>query len=322
MKFYAGVGFATILLCTLACAADKDDDDDAPKSATDGLLLTADQQRAAGIVVAHPVNASAPSRIGALGVVLDPSDAIEDTGNADAADAAARAATAELSRAQGLYAAGAGASLKAVQAAQADEAHARTQAQAARAKLTSRWRPLVSMNADARQKLLTALTSGATLLVRADLPGRHVLGEVPQKAQITADGVEVEGHTLGVLAHGAADAQGASVLIEVDNPPTGLGPGARIPVALLGTPRSGVAFARDAVLYDDSGAYVYKRLKKIAGDANDRYAAIRVQLIQRYGDGWLGTGIDDDDDIVVHGAGVLWSLQGLSGKSAGDDGDD
>jgi hypothetical protein len=32
-------------------------------------------------------------------------------------------------------------------------------------------------------------------------------------------------------------------------------------------------------------------------------------------------GVDDDDDIVVHGAGVLWSLQGVGAQQHDDDED-
>jgi hypothetical protein len=311
-----------LIMCSLPSFAD-DDDDDAPKGPTDGLpTLNPEQQRAAGVVTAHPVNASVPLRIDALGVILDPSEFIEDNGNVESYDAAAHAASAEVDRLQGLFKAGAGASLKTLQAAQSDEAHARTQAQAAHAKMAARWRPLASMQNDARQKLIATLASGRSLLARADVPGRHILGDPPQKALLIVDGVEVEAQVLGVLARGAADTQGVSVLLDASNPPTGLGIGARMPVQLLGVARSGVSIARDALLYDKDGAYVYQQLKQKPGDDKVRYGIERVQLIAAYGDGWLVTGIDDDDNIVVHGAGVLWSLQGLAGKSADDDDDD
>jgi hypothetical protein len=49
---------------------------------------------------------------------------------------------------------------------------------------------------------------------------------------------------------------------------------------------------------------------------------VRIKLLQAHGDGWLVEGVDDDDNIVVHGAGVLWSLQGILGHAAGDIDDD
>jgi hypothetical protein len=48
---------------------------------------------------------------------------------------------------------------------------------------------------------------------------------------------------------------------------------------------------------------------------------VKVTLLLAYGDGWLVDGVDNDDDIVVQGAGVLWSLQGLGGLAVDDDQD-
>jgi hypothetical protein len=39
------------------------------------------------------------------------------------------------------------------------------------------------------------------------------------------------------------------------------------------------------------------------------------------GDGWLVDGVDDDDEIVVGGAGVLWSLEATGGRVVDDDND-
>jgi hypothetical protein len=45
-------------------------------------------------------------------------------------------------------------------------------------------------------------------------------------------------------------------------------------------------------------------------------------LLAPYGDGWLVQGVDDDDDIVVRGAGVLWSLEGVGTRASDDDEDE
>jgi hypothetical protein len=87
--------------------------------------------------------------------------------------------------------------------------------------------------------------------------------------------------------------------------------------------RKGMLLPRDALLYDDNGAYVYKLLTaKTPAEKNARYAPAKVQLLVPYGDGWLVEGIDEDDNIVVHGAGVLWSLQGVGAAQQPDDADD
>ena len=71
-----------------------------------------------------------------------------------------------------------------------------------------------------------------------------------------------------------------------------------------------------------SGSQRAARPSTGSADKQARYAPVRVKLIQPHGDGWIVDGIDDDDDIVVHGAGVLWALQGIIGRAAGDNDDD
>jgi hypothetical protein len=138
---------------------------------------------------------------------------------------------------------------------------------------------------------------------------------------LSVDGIQVPGRVLGTLRE-TTDLQSVGLLIEVPNAPTGLGPGARIPLALLTTERKGLLLPRDALLYDDAGTYVYKQLKKNADATKTSYAAVRVTLLLPYGDGWLVEGVDDDDNIVVRGAGVLWSLQGMGDQQHADDDDD
>jgi len=129
---------------------------------------------------------------------------------------------------------------------------------------------------------------------------------------------QVPGRILGTLKQ-SSESQSVGLLLEVQNAPAGLGPGARVPVTLLTEQRSGLLLPRDAILYDESGAYVYKQLMAKAGDDKARYAAVRVTLLVPYGDGWLVDGVDDDDNIVVRGAGVLWSLQGVGVTALDDD---
>jgi hypothetical protein len=287
--------------------------------------LTGEQQRAAGIAVAHPLAAKAPERIEALGLVLDATTLISDVGESTVAAAAEQSASAELARLHALYEGGAGASRKMLEAAQADQARARAQAEIAAARLALRWGPLAALPIDARQRLIEASASGRSLLVRADLPGRHVLGDHPGKAVLDVDGIQVPGRVLGILRQ-TTELQSVGLLIEVPNAPGGLGVGARVPVAVLTAERRGMLLPRDALLYDESGAYVYKQLaEKTQPDKAQpdkaRYAPVKVHLLLPYGNGWLVDGIDAGDNIVVQGAGVLWSLQGV-GAQQPDDADD
>jgi len=304
---------------SLIAIGDDDDDKAADSGApTSQPSLSSEQQRAIGIVVARPVAAKAPERIEALGLVLDATTLISDVGETTAAAAAERTASTEVARLHALYSGGAGASLKMLEAAQADQAKAQAAAELAAARFSMHWSPLAALPVAARQKVIEASTSGHTLLLRADVPGRHTLGTILSKAVLDVDGIEVPGRVLGTLRQ-ATELQSVGLLIEVPSAPAGLGPGARIPVALLSAPRTGMLLPREALLYDENGAYVYKQLSKKTPAEKARYAPVKVNLLIPYGDGWLVDGVDDDDNIVVHGAGVLWSLQGVGGQQHDDD---
>src|SRR5215467_4617027 len=168
--------FALALMLTLLApgvrGADQDDDDAQKNASGKTPTLNREQREAVGIVVVRAVKAAPAERVAAFGQVLDPSALIADLGEVDANRAAERAASAEVARLQGLYKAGAGASLKNLEAAQAEQAHARATADAASARFALRWAPLAS-NAARRQKLIDAIVAGKSALVRVDLPGQH-----------------------------------------------------------------------------------------------------------------------------------------------------
>ncbi len=310
---------AMVLTTTLARAAG-DDDDDAPKNAGSATpTLNKEQREAVGIVVAHAVKAKPAEGVAAFGQVLDPSTLIAELGEVDASRAAERAAAAEVVRLQGLYKAGASASLKNLEAAQAEQARARAQADTASTRFALRWAAIASGGAARRQKLIDSVAAGKSALVRVDLPGQHSIGALPETATLDIDGIAVKGRVLGVLSQ-ATEAQTASLLVEVEQPPAGLGVGARFAVALAGSARAGFLVPRGALIYEEGGAYVYHQLDAKPGDDNMRYARKQVTLLMPSGEGWLVDGVDDDDLIVVRGVGVLWSLEGI-GSMPGDDDD-
>jgi len=312
------IGIAMIVSMSRAVG---DDDDRVAASDKGGIPVLSDQQkRAVGIAVVHPLAANTPDRMQALGLVLDPTQLIADLGEEDSADVAERSSSAELARLRGLFSGGANASLRALEAAQTEQAKARADAQSATARVNLHWGPIVALSPQARAKLLDAAASGHSLLVRAELPGLHSLGELPAKAMLDVDGIQVPGHVLGALRQ-STEVQGVGLLIEVPHAPVGLGPGARVPIDLMTPPRKGFLLPRDAVLYDENGPYVYKQMARKAGVDKSQYTMVKVSLLQSSGGGWLVEGVDDDDEIVVSGAGVLWSMQD-AGAHAVDDDDD
>jgi hypothetical protein len=312
------------ILCSLASAGD--DDTPKPGDPAEAPGLNAEQQRAVNLQVAHPVAATAPERTSALGVVLDAVSLLSDASERTVAESQEQAASAEASRLRGLYKAGAGTSLKMLETAQAEEAKARAEALLAVARFAQHWGPLANAESRTaspaiRQQQWDALTSGRSLLVRADLPGQHIVGALPSRAVLDVDGIEVAGRVLGPLAQ-FSDTQSAGLLVQIDHPPPGLAAGARVPLWLYGAERTGMLLPRDAILYDENGAYVYKQTGRRTAGEKTRYVTVKVTLLMPYGDGWLVQGVDDDDAIVVQGAGVLWSLEGVGARAAGDEDED
>ena len=298
------------------------DEDDAPSPGTQSTVptLNAEQQRAVGLKVAHPVPAKAPERIDALGTVLDRTVLMADDSELAVASAQERAASSELARLHELYRGGAGASLKMLETAEAEDAKAGADARLAALRFAQHWGPLAGQPVEVRRKLLDAVASGHVALVRADLPGRHIVGSVPAAAMLDLDGIQVPGRVLGALEQ-PNDLQSAGLLIEVRNPPAGLSPGARIPLTLLSNERMGLLLPKDALLYGEDGAYVYKQVVPKTPAEKVQYVPVKVTPLVPYGDGWLVKGVDDDDEIVVHGVGVLWSLEGMGAHPVDDDDD-
>lgn len=280
--------------------------------------LSPEQQRAVGIIIAAAPAAKPPHRITAYGRVLDPALLVVDDGTLDSSRAAARAAAAETARLKGLYQR-ADTSLKALQVAETAQIEAQARAREAQAEFLLRWGPLAQLGDAQRAGLIEQLAAGRQLLLRADLPGRHSFGTLPRLALVDVDGIEVPARVLGALPETAAQMQSAGLLLQMSDPPAGLGPGARLPVVLEGKAREGCVVPDGALLYGDGGAYVYRLLPGKTKDGDSQFAPLQVTLLQPVGGGWLVTGLHADERIVIQGAGVLWSLQGLGNISDDDD---
>ena len=200
------------ILCSLAFAGD---DDDAPKP---GMLaqtpaLNAEQQRAVNLQVAHPVAATAPERTTALGVVLDATSLLSDESEQTVAEAQAAGGVGG-----GFSIAGSvqGGSRPLAQdardgAGRGSQGARRGSARGACALRSTggRWRRNRPRSGNSA---LDAVTSGRSLLVRADLPGQHIVGALPSRAVLDVDGIEVPGRVLGPLAQ-FSDSQSAGLLL-------------------------------------------------------------------------------------------------------------
>ncbi len=300
----------------------EDADDDAkpatPQQGSGSCALTQSQRQAVGIRIDHPMQMSSPAQIEAYGLVLDPVTLVTDAGHMDSTQAAADAAAADVARLDGLYRNNADASLKALQASRSLATEAAAQAQTAATTFKLQWGPLASLSAAGRRELIDGLGAGRHLLLRADVPGHQLLSSIAPRALVVVDGVSVAARVLGPLPRTDPQSQSTGWLLQIDNRPEGLGPGARAHVRLQAAPVDGVLVPAAALLYGEHGAYVYR---EVGGSGTDKsqYAAAPVKLLVRVGDGWLVDGLGRSDSIVVQGAGVLWSLEGISTFSAAEE---
>jgi hypothetical protein len=231
---------------------------------------------------------------------------------------AAAAAEAEATRLEHLYRDDAQVSLKALQAAQAQSAQASAQARAAALGFSLQWGPLASWGAGQQRALLEALTHGRQLLVRADVPAHPLGSTVDRHAVVAIDGVNVSARVLGPLLRADGPAQAAGWLLQLERTPGALGPGTRIEVRLQAAATSGLLVPAEALVYAEKGSYVYRR-HGTSSAAGFHYEAVPVRPLSRVGSAWLVEGLAPNDQVVVQGAGVLWSLQGVGSFSAAEE---
>jgi hypothetical protein len=307
------------LLAAVTYAGQERDGNAAPQAdAHPALALTDTQQRAAGIRVDHPVATVNAPQLEAYGLVVDPVALVTDLGRMESTQAAWHAAQADVARLAGLYRDNLNASLKSLQLAQAQASETGAQARAAAATFALQWGPVAALGAEERHALIDALSANRQVLVRAGLPGHPLADSVGPRALLEIDGVNVAAHVLGSLQRTDPQLQGAAWLLAVDRAPPGLRPGAHVRVLLERAPVKGFLVPAVALLYDEKGAYVYRNVGGNTGGKH-QYEAVAVQLLSAMGDGWLVSGLNASDAIVVDGAGVLWSLQGIGTFSAAEE---
>jgi len=283
------------------------------------LSLTLSQQQAVGIRTEYPLPLATAPALEAYGTVLDPLTLATDAGRMDSTQAAAAAAAADAARQQRLYSDEAQASLKALQASQAQAVEAAAQADAAAMTFRLQWGPLARWSASQRRALLEGLGSGRQRLLRAELPGQHVVSALEPTALVEIDGVNLTARVLGALPRSDAQSQSAAWLLLLEHAPEGLGPGAPALVRLRSAaPASGVLVPAAALLYAEDGTYVYRQVQAPGAD-KFVYAPVPVKPLARLGGAWVVEGLTRSDPVVVQGAGVLWSLQGISSFSAAEE---
>lgn len=311
----------TVLLpCMLlgAVSAAEPPEQPAPSGPAAVLSLTLSQQQAVGIRIEEPRPLTAAPQIQAYGTVLDPVTLVTEMGRVESTRAAATAAAADAARLERLYRDDTQASLKAVQAAQAQAVEAAAQARAAAVSFRLQWGPVAAWSVAQQNALLEAAGQGRVLLLRADVPAGQLGGAVPRSAMVQVAGVMLTARVLGPLPRTEAQSQRAGWLLQLPQAPEAIGPGARAAVQLQAAPATGLLVPTSALVYGEQGAYVYCQVTAPGADTS-HYKAVSVRPLARVGNASLLEGLERGDRVVVEGAGVLWSLQGLGTFSAAEE---
>ena len=312
MKRAAWLSSCVLLAAVAAAAAERGDAPATP------LSLTASQQQAVGVRAERPLPLGSAVEIEAFGTVVDPLALLTDAGRLESTRAVAEAAQADAARLEQLYRDNERASLKAVQAARAQSIETQSQARAAQLAFRLQWGPLAAWSGSERRALLEALAGGERLLVRAAVPAYRLGAAVGPRALLDVDGVNVAARVLGPLPRVDPQSQSAAWLLEVGHGPQGFGPGARAGVRLETKPAAGLLVPATALVYSEDGAFVYRESRAAAPDSL-QYSPVPVRPLARVGAAWLVAGLGRGDQIVVQGAGVLWSMQGIGGFTAAEE---
>jgi hypothetical protein len=313
--------------CCGCCCASRaqvcaDDDDDQPQpslqpDSSGAYALTTSQQQAVGIRIDHPMPMASPQQVEAYGLVLDPVALVSDAGRVDSTRAAAAAAAADVARLDGLYRNNADASLKALQASRAQAAEAAAQAQSAATTFRLQWGPVAALDGARRGELIDALVAGRRLLLRADVPGHQLLGNIAPRALVIVDGISVAARVLGPLPRTDPQSQSAAGCCRSSTGRRAWARRARRSAA-AGRRRQRRAGARRGAAVRRSRART-----SIARSVTGSDSRSTRRRRSSCWDAWAMAGWSMDwgaaDSIVVQGAGVLWSLEGISTFSAAEE---
>jgi hypothetical protein len=220
------IALCAVFAFSLSAIGDEDDDEKAAASDQQAASpgLNEEQQRAVGIVVAHPLVAKAAERIEAFGLVLDATLLISDLGERSAA-AAARAFG--IGRIRAIARAIRGPApvhrSRCSKRRRPSRRERRRQVETARARFALHWGPMAALSMSRRAKASsTRRASGHSLLLRADLAGRHSVGAIAGESPVGCR--RHPGSRDACLEHCArpASCRAPVCLVEVPNAPSGL----------------------------------------------------------------------------------------------------
>jgi multidrug efflux system membrane fusion protein len=272
------------------------------------VKLSAEAQKLAGLVVAHPAAAEWPREVLAYGQVMDPSPLAALDAEVATAEAALAASKATAERERGLFAQQQNISRKVLETSEAQFRADETKARTLHRRLFLEWgEALAELPPAKREALVEALAKGASAIVRVDVPAGTPVEENPSGARVALLGREDdEIKAASVSAAAAVDpktqAQGF-LLLTTDSPrPLRPGPAAIAHLQLPGEKLTGSLIPRSAVLRHEGKNWIYVKR------ADDEFERVEVALDHAGEQGWsVAMGFTPTENIVTTGAQLLLS---------------
>jgi len=300
---------------------------------TGTVVLTPASASASGIAVAPLTAAEQTTQAQGIAMVLDPQPLLALAAHLQAirarilsADAAANAANAQAKRSQSLYRHGENTSLRAMQAADANAAAARTQRMTARADATAarsgartQWGPVLAALAAKGPQALNEYADGRVALLEVVLPNgtRAPAGKFVRVRN--AGGQTVTATLLGPSPRADAIVQGPTFFYRAMAGDLRSGQRLTVTVPLGGAVRQGVIVPAAAVIWYAGQPWVY--IETAAG----RFQRRPLVPTRSAQDWFEASGFHAGEKIVVRGGELLLSqeMQPPPGaaKPAGDDDD-
>jgi hypothetical protein len=185
------------------------------------VQLEARQRDSLGIATVTLTAAQVPRSWPATAQVIDPTPLVTLAGDLRAARFAAEVSRHELERSEQLHAADSNVSLKALEAARAQSLSDAGRAKDLLSQFSTTWgRAIGAMDERARERLIDALASGRTVLLRAETRADSSHAQLGvAHLQLLTGGERWEARVLGPAAQGASQSLGSAYLLTASTAP-------------------------------------------------------------------------------------------------------
>jgi hypothetical protein len=272
------------------------------------VTLDVETQQHIALETEAPVSAQWQPEVKGYGRVIDPATLTAAITDLESARTAAEASGKEYDRLKNLSEQNI--SAKNLESAGAAATHDKLAFESTLAKFAQDWGQSLA-NGDDREKILSAVVSGQTALVRIDLPAGDTLPSPPASARIVAlsdEAKSVDGTLCSTTTGVNPQTQSQSFFFLVKDQP--LTPGAAVTgyLKISGEPLSGAIVPSDAVLRYEGKNWIY-----IQTGANE-FSRLEIPLDRPLENGWFVSG-DLTNRVVVSGAQTILSAELSGGNS-------